>query len=323
MLPCISEGLCEQDMRAHFIHLILFLLLNASCTDRDRSGKVLDTTTSGTIKIAVDQSLQPLIQAEIEAFEGTYRDAHIQAVYTSEADAINSLLRDSVRLAIVTRRLTVDEQGVLDKVKIPGLQMSVAKDAIALILHTENRDSILRWEHIQGILEGKIVNWKQINSTSPSAPIEIVFDHPNSGILRYLRDTLQGIKAIPPNCFAVNNNEGVIDYVSKKKSAIGLIGVAWVSDAEDLTANTFLKAIRVASLENRLEFYQPYQAYIAQNLYPLSREVIIISREARSGLGSGFLTYVASDKGQRVVLKAGLVPVTMPVRIVEINYDQD
>jgi phosphate transport system substrate-binding protein len=39
------------------------------------------------------------------------------------------------------------------------------------------------------------------------------------------------------------------------------------------------------------------------------------------GLGSGFLTYVANDKGQRVVLKAGLVPATMPVRIVEITYD--
>lgn len=310
-------------MRALFINLILILLLNASCTDRDRSGKVLDTTTSGTIKIAVDESLRPLIQAEIEAFEGTYRDAHIQAVYTSEADAINSLLSDSVRLAIVTRRLTADEQGVLDKVKIPGRQMGVAKDAIALILHTENRDSILRWEHIQGILEGKIVNWRQISSSSPSATIEVVFDHPNSGILRYLRDTLQNIKAIPPSCFAVNSNEAVIDYVSKKRNAIGLIGVGWVSDAEDSTSNSFLKVIRVASVASKSEFYQPYQAYIAQNLYPLSREVTIISREARSGLGSGFLTYIASDKGQRVVLKAGLVPVTMPVRIVEINYDQD
>jgi phosphate transport system substrate-binding protein len=71
------------------------------------------------------------------------------------------------------------------------------------------------------------------------------------------------------------------------------------------------------------EAYQPYQAYVAQNLYPLIREVVIVSREARTGLGSGFFTYVANDKGQRVVLKAGLVPATMPVRIVEINYGQN
>ncbi len=302
---------------------LLAVLILTACKDRDKSGNVLDNTTSGSIKIAVDESLKPLIDAEINAFEGVYRDAHIEAIYTSETDAINLMLNDSARLAIVTRRLTSDEQAVLDRVKIPGQQMSVAKDGVALILHNENPDTLIRWDHIQGILDGSISNWNQLNQKSPSLPIEVVFDHPNSGTLRYLRDTLKNIATIPPNCFAVNNNEAVIDYVSRKRNAIGLIGVAWISDDDDSTANSFLKAVRVAAISNESEYYQPYQAYIAQNSYPLTREVIIISREARSGLGSGFLSYVASDKGQLVILKAGLVPATMPVRIVEITYDQN
>jgi len=310
-------------MKSYFYSILFLALFLAGCTDRDKSGKPLDNTTSGTIKIAVDESLKPLIDAEIDAFEGIYRDAHIEVTYTSESDAINAMLVDSARLAIVTRRLTPDEQGALDRVKIPGRQMTIAKDGIALILHNENQDTLLTWTQIQEIFEGKISNWKQVNANSSSQSIDVVFDHPNSGILRFLRDTLENIKTIPKNFFAVNNNEAVIDYVSKKKNAIGLIGVAWVSDAEDSTANSFLKSVQVAAISNGSEFYQPYQAYIAQNSYPLSREVVIISREARSGLGSGFLTYIASDKGQRVVLKAGLVPATMPVRIVEITYGQN
>ena len=302
---------------------VVTVLLLTGCRDRDKSGNVLDNTTSGSIKIAVDESLKPLIQAEIDAFEGIYRDAHIEAIYTSESDAINLMLQDSVRLAIVTRRLTADEQAELDKVKIPGRQMNVAKDGIALILHNENVDRELEMNHLKGIMEGKISRWNQINASSPADGIEVVFDHPTSGILRYLRDTIANITTVPPNFFALNNNEAVIEYVSKKKNAIGLIGVGWVSDAEDSTANGFLKTIHVAAVSSDSGFYQPYQAYIAQNLYPLTRTVVIISREARSGLGSGFLTFVASDKGQRVVLKAGLVPVTMPVRIVEITYGQD
>lgn len=302
------------------IAAVLFL---TGCRDRDKSGNVLDNTTSGSIRIAVDESLRPLIQAEVEAFEGIYREAHIEAIYTSESNAINLMLQDSVRLAIVTRKLTADEQAELDKVKIPGRQMNVAKDGIAIILHNDNADRELAINHLSGIMEGKISRWNQINKSSPADAIEVVFDHPNSGILRYLRDTLSNITTIPPNFFAVDNNEAVIDYVSKKKNAIGLIGVSWVSDAEDSTANGFLKTVHVAAISRDSGFYQPYQAYIAQNLYPLIRNVVIISREARSGLGSGFLTYVASDKGQRVVLKAGLVPVTMPVRIVEIRYDEN
>lgn len=303
------------------IILVVAGFLVTGCRDRDKSGQILDNTTSGSITIAVDESLKPLIQAEIEAFEGIYRDAHITAIYTSESDAINLMLQDSARLAIVTRKLTPDEQAELDKVKIPGRQMKVAKDGIAVILHNENVDRELNVSQLQSIMEGKISRWNQISKSSSGDQIDVVFDHPNSGILRYLRDTLTNITTIPPNFFAVNNNEAVIDYVSKKKNAIGLIGVAWVSDAEDSTANSFLKTVHVAAIARDSGFYQPYQAYIAQKLYPLTRNVVIISREARSGLGSGFLTYVASDKGQRVVLKAGLVPVTMPVRIVEIRYD--
>jgi phosphate transport system substrate-binding protein len=304
----------------------LAVLFMVSCSERDKSGKQLDTITSGTIKIAVDESLKPLIDAEIGAFEGTYRDAHIEATYMSESEAINAMLLDSFRLAIVTRKLTPNEQAVLDKVQIPGRQMVIAKDAIALILHNDNPDTTLTMQQIQEIFEGKTSIWKQISSGNKIGDIEVVFDNPTSGILRYLVDTLKNITAIPKNCFAVNSNEAVIDYVSKKKNAIGLIGVGWVSDAEDSTAHGFLKSIQVAGVAEVItpstEYYQPYQAYIAQKSYPLSREVVIISREARSGLGSGFLTYVASDKGQRVVLKAGLVPATMPVRIVEITYGQ-
>jgi phosphate transport system substrate-binding protein len=43
----------------------------------------------------------------------------------------------------------------------------------------------------------------------------------------------------------------------------------------------------------------------------------MISRETFDGLGSGFIRYVAGNKGQLIVLKAGLVPYTMPVRMVE------
>ncbi len=68
-------------------------------------------------------------------------------------------------------------------------------------------------------------------------------------------------------------------------------------------------------------FYQPYQAFIAQKQYPLLRDVIMISREARAGLASGFMAFIASDKGQRIVLTSGLVPATMPIRIVEVNHE--
>ncbi|MBI3481835.1 MAG: substrate-binding domain-containing protein [Bacteroidetes bacterium] len=300
--------------------LILLFVLVVACRDRDKSGKILDTPTTGEITISVDESLKPLFQAEIDGFEGLYHYAHIKAKYVSENAAIEDLLKDSVRLAIVTRKLYPQEKQKLDSIKIPGAQILVAREAIALIVHKDNPDSLIAWNQVTDILKGNISEWKQLFPPSKLGELQLVFDSPQSGIIRYLTDTL-GLTTLPAFCFAASTNEEVFAHVSKTKNAIGLIGLSWISDKDDPSANQFLKNIKVMGISTDDDYLKPYKAYIAMKKYPLSREVYIISREERTGLGSGFIAYVASDKGQRIVLKSGLVPATAPVRLVEIKRE--
>lgn len=303
------------------VYAVLIVAFVGACTGRSKREYIVDTPTAGHIKIAVDESLKPLMEAEIDAFEGLYANAHIDAIYTSEDEAIALVLKDTARIAIVTRKIRKEEQTVLDTQKIVPNEVKFAKDGIALILHKDNRDTVLQLSQLKEILEGKVNDWKQINKKAASAKIEVVFDHPNSGIIRYLRDSLGDFGNLPANCFAVNSNEAVVDYVSKKKNAIGLIGVGWISDNDDSTSNRFMQQIKVAGITRSSEAYEPFQAYIAQKLYPLSRDIFMVSRETKPRLGSGFVAFVASEKGQRVVLKLGLVPTTMPIRIVEVNRE--
>lgn len=113
--------------------------------------------------------------------------------------------------------------------------------------------------------------------------------------------------------------------MEQNKNAIGVIGVNWISDFDDSTAINFLNRIKVLGISedpapiSTESYYQPYQAYIAQQAYPLRRYLYIISTEGRAGLGTGFAAYVAGDKGQRLILKSGLVPATMPVRVVGLG----
>lgn len=296
----------------------LLLLIMFACSDRHKKGQLSDTPTSGSIKIAVDESLKPLLEAEVEAFEGTYPNAHIKADYTSEQKAIKDLLNDSVRVAVVTRKLLGFEKQKLDSQKIKGTEVVIAKEAIALIVNKDNPDSLITWEQLNTMLQGKATKWNQLYPSSKIGDLQIVFDHPQSGIIRYITDTLH-LKSLPSNCFAAATNKAVVDYVSKTKNAIGLIGLSWISDSDDPAANKFLETVKVMGISKEEDYLKPFKAYIALKKYPLSREVVMISREARTGLGSGFISYSASDKGQKIVLKAGLVPAKAPVRIVEIN----
>jgi phosphate transport system substrate-binding protein len=68
-----------------------------------------------------------------------------------------------------------------------------------------------------------------------------------------------------------------------------------------------------------LGYHQPYQGYLADKSYPFRRDVYIINRELGTRLATGFSSFVAGDKGQRIVLKAGLVPAYGVIRLVEVN----
>lgn len=293
-------------------------LIMASCQQRDREGRPLDTTTSGHIRIAVDESLRPLIDAELQTFEALYRNADIEPLYLPEAEAINALLNDSVRVAVVTRHLLPEERAYFDEKQFKPRELDVALSAIALVVHNENPDTLINMEQLRDVLQGKITRWSELGGRN-RAGIEIVFDNPNSGLIRQLKDSVARVDSLPPNTFAVENNEAVIDYVSQNRNALGLIGLEWISDKHDSLSNSFLKRIKVMAVAGDSTHFKPYQAYLALKYYPLVRRITMISREARAGLGTGFLSFVASEKGQRIVLKAGLVPVTMPLRVVEVN----
>lgn len=302
------------------IYSLVILAFAGACSERDKNGNILDQPTYGTITITADESLKPLIDAEIDTFEATYTNAHINVIYTSEEKAIRAMLQDSARMAIVTRSLTPEENDYLIKQSYNCKEQRIAKGGIALIMNRANKDTLLTLDHFKKILTGTN-NLSQLDKNFSATPVVVVFDHPNSGIIRYLRDSVQTFESLPAYCYAVNGNPQVIDYVSKNPQAIGLIDVSWISDRDDSTTNSFLGSIKVVGISDERGYFQPYQAYIADRSYPLLRDIKILSREARMGLGSGFTAFVASEKGQRIVLKSGIVPATMPIRVIQVSTE--
>lgn len=289
------------------------------------SGTPLDTPTRGDINISVDESFQPIIASEVDTFEGIYKYANIDAAYKSEGEVIKDLLNDSTKIAILSRELTADEKAIFDKRKIIPRVTKIAIDAVALITNRENPDSLLTLEEVKQIFNGQITSWSALDKASGMGDITIVFDNNNSSTARYVRDSLITGNKLPGNTFASNSHKALIDYVAENKNALGVIGVNWISDFDDSTAIGFLNRIKVLGISEDPapittdKYYQPYQAYIAQQAYPLRRYLYIISTEGRAGLGTGFASYVAGDKGQRLILKSGLVPATMPVRVIGLG----
>jgi phosphate transport system substrate-binding protein len=281
-----------------------------------------ETPTRGNIKISVDESFQLLYDTQVYTFESLYQDAKIATRYKPETDVLADLMNDSVRTVVLTRDLTKEEKEYLMANKFVARTTKVAHDALALIVNRANKDTMLLDFQFADMFRGKITSWKQINPASPDRPINIVFDNNKSGNVRYFREKFGITGNFPENCFAVNNNEEVINYVKNNPSALGIVSVNWISDTQDSISEKFLEAVRIVEVgTNTMNYCKPYQGYIAEGSYPFCRDVFMISRETFSGLGTGFASFVAGDQGQRIILKSGLVPATMPIRLIEVKKD--
>jgi len=307
-----------------FICFFILSFILFSCSQNNNSPT--DTPTTGIIEIAVDESFAPIIEAEISVFEGLYKEASIIPRYTPETEAFKLLLDDSVRMIVVTRDLNAKEKKFFESKHFFPKSIKIATDGIAIILNNENPDTVFTTEMIQGILLGKYTYWNEINPKRKKEKIKVVFDNPNSGTVHYAIDSICNGKGFASHVSAVETNKAVIEFVKENPFSIGIIGGSWISDRDDSTCLSFLNTIKVASITkdsviNTENAFAPYQAYVALHQYPYVRNIFIILSEPRTGLASGLTSFITSDRGQRIILKSGIVPATQPVRLINVREE--
>ncbi len=310
--------------------IIIYLFVSFSFTifaSCDQGVKVNngETTTSGTIKIGVDESYQLLLDTEILTFTSTYNNAHITPIYKPELEIRDLFINDSIRTMITCRQLTQNETDFLTSKQIIARTTKVAHDAIAFIINKNNPDTLLTYNEIKNIFSGTIDNWNQINKKSKNSKIKVVFDNEKSGNVKYFVDKFALSNKFPESFSSVNFNEEVVNYVKGHENAIGIVSVNWISDRQDSISHSFLTKVNVVAVSNEIEpdgggnYYRPYQGFVADKSYPFIRDVYIVCRETFPGLGTGFSSFLAGEIGQRIILKSGMVPATMPVRLVMIK----
>ena len=282
-----------------------------------------ETPTSGKIRIFSDESFQPLIEAEVYTFTHIYKYASITPIYKPEVDIINDFMNDSVKVIATSKKLTDDQIKWLRDTLIIARTTTFAHDALALVTNRENYDTLIKYETIKDIFTGKISKWKEIDPESKLDEISVIFDNSKSGNIRYFRERFELKEKLPSYFFAVNNNQEVVDFVSKNKNAVGIVSVNWISDRDDSLSRSFVNKVNVLAISQPYPtdeyYYRPLQGSIVDKSYPFVRDIYLISRETFKGLGSGFIQWACAEQGQRIVLKSGLVPATMPIRLVQIK----
>ncbi|MCX2473089.1 substrate-binding domain-containing protein [Pedobacter sp. MC2016-05] len=282
--------------------LYLFIVLGLlSCKRKDKPAEVKETRTSGTLRILVDESISPIIKEQINIFNLDYPDAKFKLTVKPEEKIIPAFLNDSVRVIVMPRLLTKAEEKYYTQRGIRINSTRFAVDGIALITNKDNIDSTITVKEVVDILQGK------------GSGKKLVFDNAYSSTFQYLKQ-LANISQFPAQgVYSKDSSAEVIKLIAEDKTFIGILGVDWVSD-KNTQLSEYLSKVKMLGVKNLKgkpgddKFYQPTQDNLINGVYPFLRNVNIIDCEGRDGLGTGFATWLRSQRGQLIVLKSGLGP---------------
>ena len=284
-----------------------------------------ETPTSGTLMLYVTEAHLSLMQAEAEAFQRLYPDAHLTIVAANTRKSLVFLINDSVRMVISDRRFNPEEEKVIQEADLELNTLRFAEDALAWLVPQRNRLQSISLPAMEGLLTGRINQWEQLPDSRLQGPIDLVLTDRNSGVYDLLSRRFFNLSQ-PLAATTVSADQiDLLQTVAKRPLAIGVASVAGYK-ADPLgknlpdSLNGPIHTLGLAGTDStgRSRNYRPYQRYIYTGEYSLHYSLFAIYN-SNSKLAAGFVAFLASAPGQKIVQSYGLVPATMPIRFVKIN----
>ncbi|WP_353182650.1 substrate-binding domain-containing protein [Parapedobacter lycopersici] len=273
------------------------------------------TILTGRLRVLVDESLLPIMEEQVAVFEHIYDYAEVELVDGPENQLVGKLFNKEAEVIVLTRQFTDEEKKFFEAREFRPRIAQFATDAIALIANRNTPDSVMKVDDVIQILRG---------NRPAGSQTRLVFDNPNSSTVRFLKD-LAGVDSLPgEGVYAMKSNSDVLKHVYETPQSIGVLGINWIV-RPDSSLQRYVDGVKVLAIKGRTGepgdngYYKPTQSNLAEGLYPLSRPVYLINCEPRRGLGMGFSAFLSGLSGQRIILKSGLMPDSLPPREIIIR----
>lgn len=288
-----------------FLPLLALTVGVGSCSPQSKPGQVEDSVTSGRISVVCASEAFDLVARERSAFQALYPQASLDLRQGSSREAITALFANQANLAVITRELMPEERRAAQE---GGLELEgyrFARDAVVMIVHPSNPIENIALDQVRRIYRGEATTWQEVGGAG--GRVEPVYQAGESDVTAFFIEEALAGEPVTGRAVYVSSDSAVVNEVRKNPQAIGYVTLA--------RANGGAKVLRLASLTG-LPYWKPDLEAVYQGEYPLTRFFNLYVRTQGPRVANGFVTFVTSREGQRLVHEAGLVPAAVPVRFV-------
>lgn len=287
---------------------IIFLLLFAcdSASEKQHGQMKVDSMT-----VFVDPSWLPIVHEWQTTYEALNPHQKYKVQTRPEIEVARAFFQDSARLVFMSRGLTQNEQDYLTSKKRFIDIDTLAYDAIALIVSPSYQDSVIGWHALKQWYSSGVIHGQH----------QTIGVNMNGGAIPFYLEQTLGKPTSTKHLYTGGSDEELIQLVSSGRIPAAFISSYLISNQKNAKHQDNLKKIKVLGVcsETNQEAFWPVQEHIYSGLYPLVRPLVYLNYDKKEGIGTAFVAFIRHERGQRMVLKSGLLPHDMPTRIVSLQ----
>jgi phosphate transport system substrate-binding protein len=246
-----------------------------------------------------------LALAWAEAYQGVRPELNLSVTGGGSGTGIAALINGTVDIANASRRIKPEEVAQAEANGVFPVEFAVARDAIAIVVHTENPVGRLTLDQIADIYAGRIDNWSEVGGED--RPIVRLSRETNSGThVYFLEEVLRHGDSddktrFSPDTLLLPSSEGITREISYNRNAIGYDGLGYVTGE-----------VRVVAVgdDPAGPFTLPSAETVNRHEYLIARDLYMYTAGEPTGESLDYLHWILGPEGQAIVTQLGFVPVT-------------
>ncbi|MES2978903.1 MAG: substrate-binding domain-containing protein [Pseudomonadota bacterium] len=170
----------------------------------------------------------------------------------------------------------------------------IARDAIAVVVHSNNPLRQLRQEIVRDVLTGKIDNWKTLGGAD--APIDVVMRPRDYATTRYVSEVVLAGDDLGLKTQYRKSKDDLLAFIRQNPNGIGCVA----TDDGKLPAD-------IMALE--IDGIPISRATVLSGRYPFERSFFLMTFGVARKQALDFIALAESPAGQAIVDRAGFIPV--------------
>jgi phosphate transport system substrate-binding protein len=284
--------------------LLIAAHLLLGCAPRQVSAGLDQSGSTQAIENKGSDTLVNLALAWAETYMGLHPEVRISVTGGGSGTGIAAMINGTVNVANASRAMKPEEIDAAKANGITPVQLVVARDAIAVVVHPSNPVDSLSLQQISGIYTRQLTNWTQVGGED--RPIVLLSRESNSGTYVYFLENVvrlgekKSTLLFSPDTLLMPSSEGISVEVRQNPNAIGYDGLGYVTPDQ--------KVLAVAR-DPGSQYVLPSIETVNDASYPISRPLYMYTAGEPTGDLKTYLDWILVE-GQTQVLRLGFVPLS-------------